>query len=96
MPPPIISAACSGLSEALITALDLTISIDTGVAHLAGALGKDLWVPLSFVPDWRWLLDRPDSPWYPSATLFRQPAFGDWPGVMARMQADLAARAQQI
>lgn len=81
-------------TAALIAALDLVISVDTGVAHLAGALGKPVWVPLSFIPDWRWLLDRSDSPWYPSAKLFRQPAFGDWSVVVAQMQAELAACAR--
>jgi hypothetical protein len=81
-------------TAALITALDLTISVDTGVAHLAGALGRDVWVPLSHVPDWRWLLDRPDSPWYPSARLFRQPAFGDWATVITRLHDELTARVE--
>ena len=83
-------------TAALISVLDLVISVDTGVAHLAGALGKPLWVPLSYIPDWRWLLDRSDSPWYPSAKLFRQQTFGDWPAVVARMQSELTARVRQI
>lgn len=80
-------------TAALVSALELVISVDTGVAHLAGALGAKVWVPLSFIPDWRWLLDRPDSPWYPTARLYRQPAFGDWPAVISRLKADLAALA---
>jgi len=78
-------------TAALISALDLVISVDTGVAHLAGALGAKVWVPLSFIPDWRWLLDRPDSPWYPTARLYRQTAFGDWQTVISRVKADLGA-----
>jgi len=60
--------------------LDLVITVDTSVAHLAGSLGKPIWILLPFAPDWRWLLDRTDSPWYPTATLFRQSAVADWEG----------------
>ena len=69
-------------TAALISQLDLVISVDTSVAHLAGALGKPVWVLLPFIPDWRWLLDRYDSPWYPTARLFRQPADRRWDGVI--------------
>jgi hypothetical protein len=62
----------------LIENLDLVITVDTAVAHLVGALGKPVWVLVPFVPDWRWLLKREDSPWYPTLRLFRQPRFGDW------------------
>ena len=72
-------------TAALISALDLVISVDTSVAHLAGALGKPTWVMLPFAPDFRWLLDREDSPWYPSMRLFRQSRAGDWDGVLARI-----------
>jgi tetratricopeptide (TPR) repeat protein len=65
-------------TAALISCLDLVISIDSAVAHLAGALGRSLWVLLPYAPDWRWHLDCPDSPWYPTARLFRQPAPGAW------------------
>jgi tetratricopeptide (TPR) repeat protein len=72
-------------TAALISALDLVISVDTSVAHLAGALGKPTWVMLPFAPDFRWLLDRADSPWYPKMRLFRQSRAGDWDGVVARI-----------
>ncbi|MEG3933551.1 tetratricopeptide repeat protein [Microcoleus sp. T3_B1] len=77
-------------TAAVISALDLVISVDTSVAHLAGALGKPVWILLCFVPDWRWMLQREDSPWYPTARLFRQSTAGDWEGVLER--AALALR----
>jgi lipoprotein NlpI len=72
-----------------IERLDLIITVDTAVAHLAGALGRPLWLAIPFAPDWRWLLDREDSPWYPTARLFRQRHSGDWEGVFARLGAAL-------
>lgn len=69
---------------------DLVISVDTAVAHLAGSLGKPIWILLSHILDWRWLLEREDSPWYPTARLFRQPSIGDWDSVIAKLQAALA------
>jgi hypothetical protein len=78
-------------TAALMSQLDLVISVDTSVAHLAGALGKPVWILVTHVPDWRWLLERDDSPWYPTARLFRQDATGAWDGALARVHA--AARA---
>ncbi|CAO3429728.1 tetratricopeptide repeat protein [Azospirillum doebereinerae] len=80
-------------TAAIMANLDLVISSCTGPAHLAGALGVPLWVLLPFSPDWRWLLEREDSPWYPTARLFRQTRVGDWQGVAARVAAALRARA---
>jgi tetratricopeptide (TPR) repeat protein len=73
----------------LCDCMDVVISVDTSVAHLSGALGKDTWILLPLVPDWRWLLDRDDSPWYPTARLFRQDRFGDWNGVLEQVKARL-------
>jgi ADP-heptose:LPS heptosyltransferase len=73
----------------LIEALDLVISVDTAVAHLAGALGKPVWVLNRFDACWRWLLDREDSPWYPTMRLFRQPAHGDWDSVIQKVVVEL-------
>jgi ADP-heptose:LPS heptosyltransferase len=68
-----------------VSLLDLVISVDTSVAHLAGALGKPVWILLTHAPDWRWLLDRDDSPWYPSARLFRQCETREWGSVVRRV-----------
>ena len=73
----------------IITQLDLVITVDTAVAHLAGTLGKPVWILLPFVPDWRWMLDRNDSPWYPTARLFRQPKIGDWHSVFKQVKENL-------
>ena len=77
-------------AAALLSELDLLITVDTSMAHLAGALGKPVWILLPYVADWRWLRDREDSPWYPTARLFRQPAAGDWPSVIDRVARALA------
>jgi tetratricopeptide (TPR) repeat protein len=77
---------------ALAASLDLVISVDTAAAHLAGALGRPVWTLLPFAPDWRWLLGREDTPWYPTMRLFRQSALGDWASVMARVAQALADR----
>ncbi|HVY72107.1 MAG TPA: tetratricopeptide repeat protein, partial [Verrucomicrobiae bacterium] len=79
-------------TAAAIKELDLVITSDTAVAHLAGALGKPVWVLLSFAPDWRWLLHRNDSPWYPSMRLFRQTTRGDWASVVVRVREALRER----
>lgn len=77
-------------TAAIIANLDLVITTDTAVAHLAGAMGKPVWIALKWVPDWRWLLDRDDSPWYRTARLFRQRRLGDWDDPIARIAAELA------
>ena len=74
----------------VIEALDLIITVDTAVAHLAGAMGKQVWILLPYAPDWRWLLERKDSPWYPTARLFRQPSPGDWESVICQVTEALS------
>ena len=76
-------------TAAVISLLDIVISVDTAVAHLAGALGKPVVILLPYAADFRWMRDRGDSPWYPTAELFRQPAFGDWDSVIARVRQRL-------
>jgi len=70
--------------------LDLVIAVDTSVAHLAGAMGKAVGVFIPFSPDFRWMLDRTDTPWYPTMRLFRQSAIGDWSGPLERLRRELA------
>ena len=72
-------------TAAVIGNLDLLVTSDTAIPHLAGALGAPIWVAVQLVPDWRWLLNRDDSPWYPSMRLFRQKTFGQWPDVFERI-----------
>ncbi len=79
-------------TAALISQLDLVISVDTSVVHLTGALGKPVWVLLPFAAEWRWMANREDSPWYPTARLFRQLTPGDWAGVMERVRDAVRVR----
>jgi hypothetical protein len=79
-------------TAAVMRHLDLVIACDSAVAHLAGALGVAAWTLLPLGPDWRWLLDRDDSPWYPTARLFRQTALLDWAGVVVRMREAMQSR----
>jgi hypothetical protein len=83
-------------TAAVISLLDLVVSVDTSIAHLAGALGRPVWILLPFSPDFRWLLGREDSPWYPTARLLRQPRSGDWDSVLARVHADICRMAAAI
>ncbi len=97
-PPGTITDVSASLTDFAETAgailnLDLVIAVDTAAVHLVGALGRPAWVMLPFSPDWRWLLDRDDSPWYPTLRLYRQPRPGDWSCVIDRVAADLAALA---
>jgi tetratricopeptide (TPR) repeat protein len=77
-------------TTALVARMDMVLSIDTAMAHLAGALGKPVWIMLPFSADWRWLVGRSDSPWYPTARLFRQKRPGDWNGVVAEVAQALS------
>jgi hypothetical protein len=78
-------------SAALIHHMDVVITVDTAVAHLSGALGRPTWIPLNWYgTDWRWLLNRDDNPWYPSARLFRQPKLGDWDSVLEKIHQYLS------
>jgi tetratricopeptide (TPR) repeat protein len=96
-PAPITDLRCAikdlADTAALMAHLDVIITVDTVTAHLAGALAKPTWVLLPFAPDWRWLTDREDSPWYPTVRLFRQPSFGDWDSVIALVGHELSALA---
>jgi tetratricopeptide (TPR) repeat protein len=83
-------------TAAVIENLDLIITVDTAVAHLAGAMGKTTWILLPFDPDWRWMVARPDSPWYPTVRLFRQSRSGDWDGVMSAVCRALKDRLQSF
>ncbi len=76
-------------TAAIIENLDIVISVDTSIAHLSASMGKPTWVLLPFVPDWRWLLDRNDSPWYKSIKLFRQKKRGSWDEVFKELKKNL-------
>lgn len=82
-------SACVLATARALKSLDLVISVDTMVAHLAGALARPVWTLLPYECDWRWMLEREDSPWYPTMRLFRQPTPGDWIGVLERVQCEL-------
>jgi len=82
-------------TAAIMSHLDLIITSDTSIAHLAGALARPTWVVLKQVPDWRWLLDRQDSPWYPTMRLFRQDLAGYWTSVFARIEQQLRSVTSQ-
>ena len=79
-------------TAALLQCMDLVVTVDTSIAHLAGALGKEVYVMLSSIPDYRWMLDREDSPWYPTARLFRQPSRGDWSSVLETIRLAVSRR----
>jgi glycosyl transferase family 9 (putative heptosyltransferase) len=81
-------------TAAVMQSLDLIVTSDTSIAHLAGALGRPTWVALKRVPDWRWLLDRNDSPWYPTMRLFRQRVADNWSTVFQEMAAELKTNLQ--
>jgi len=82
-------------TAAIMNAVDLIVTSDTAIPHLAGALGRPTWVALKHIPDWRWMLERSDSPWYPSLRLFRQPAPGDWDNVTTAMAEALKGLARR-
>ncbi len=82
-------------TAALISCLDLVITVDTSVAHLAGALGRPTWILLPYVADWRWLLNREDSPWYPTVRLFRQSETREYGSVIERVRTELIAAAEK-
>ncbi len=81
-----------GDTAVVVEKLDLTICVDTSVAHLAGALGKSIWVALCYNPDWRWLLERNDSPWYPTMKIFRQSQPQDWQSVFSQIAKEITAQ----
>ena len=87
---PVIRGSFADTAYAL-SAMDLVITVDTSIVHLAGALGLPAFVLVTAFPDWRWRMDRDDSPWYPTLRIYRQPEAGDWASVIERVVADLSA-----
>ena len=83
-------------TAALISQVDLVISVDTAVTHLACSLGRPTWIPLCFTPDWRWMLNREDSLWYPTARLFRQRRPDTWDEVITRIAGELPATLSKL
>ena len=83
-------------SAAVMMNLDLVITSDTALAHLAGSLGIKTWIALKYVPDWRWMLERKDSPWYPSVTLYRQQRIDEWGPVFDQMRMDIITRGKAL
>ena len=82
-------------TAAVVKQMDLVISCDTALAHLAGALQVPVWLAIRYAPDWRWLLDRSDTPWYPTMRIYRQPQPGDWQGLFEQMQQPLQSLVEQ-
>jgi ADP-heptose:LPS heptosyltransferase len=82
-------------TAAVVAMLDLIVTVDTSVAHLAGAMGRAVALLVPFSPDWRWLMHRSDSPWYPTMRLFRQSTIGDWSGPLQNLRAELADLARR-
>ena len=85
-----------GETAALIQNLDLVITVDTSMGHLAGAMGKPVWIMIPKATDWRWMLEREDTPWYPTARLFRQAKPGEWDPVLDRLSGALAQELRQL
>lgn len=83
-------------TAAFVENLDLVISVDTAIAHLAGAMGKPIWTLIPFLPDWRWMLNREDTPWYPTMRLFRQQSQGDWESVIKKINDELQKEISKI
>ena len=81
-------------TAAIMEALDLVVTIDTSIVHLAGGLGRPVWLVVPYWPDWRWMVERPDSPWYPTMRIFRQPRPGGWAPVFAEVAAALRGRVE--
>ena len=82
-------------TAAVVALLDLVVAVDTSVAHLAGAMGRGVALLIPYSPDWRWLLDRSDSPWYPTMRIFRQDAIGNWDAPLGRLQNELLGVARR-